>query len=311
MGVSSTFLRIADVAIYWTVGIAIYFGMLYIVIGLGCSSTNPVILNKFIDEQVNLVNIHNKYELDNGFVSRNRGNQLCSAKHMSYDAKLEWYRMNDISKKEFENNQFFDCCYKSLTVCKNHPLLDKFTCDYVSSLYPFCTECKENYKYDSLIVAPLFCDISPRSYPNVEVVSISNLKFDNVTGKSTMLVRINLSLPNGTYISANDDRVKLYSHGRNAISNNCNFSIISNTHLLLQYDETSGFTKCLPKHYSENKVLSDSNPLDCSNPVCSFSFGWNWSNPIVNSPNVSKWLVRQEYHQSFLRLNPVDVALKN
>lgn len=259
-----------------------FFGNVYF------SPTKPlyyhhdIIAEEFVKSQLELINVHNKYEVENGFVSKSKKhlyNGSLSINNFSSHVMTNWYNLNNKIKEDYITN----CFGKHMSwLCSSQSPDDAFACGYLlhhqhSGLLRTIHGYPSIKEYDSLILSPKFTQVAyPREDPIVEVV-----KYWKNNNENKIIIRVNVFLPNGDKISLKDDRIKLYKLGW--FNNNCDFMISSDLSLELNYDSSSG-------NYHLGRR------------VCTFGIGWNWENPIVNSPNVSYWLTRHPYHQSELRL---------
>ena len=291
--------------------ILIIFGLIYFNSPTSQTSTvqtvNKSDADLFVEKQIGLVNRHNQHELENGFVPPYLKELTKPCTFPSAKKTVQWwYQNNTLLRQDFENRTYGDIIS---TVCRDHPISLASICDCTRILSIIYTSSFSS-QYDSLFLAAKFCPmITHRLNPSFRI--INDLIPERVEeGKYNLTIRLNLTLPNETAISNMNDRIQFLFRGYN-----CNFSI-SSPEILLIYNNESGDKQC---NKQVTGLLNPCNETDiqqcyiygmvCSNPICSFSVGWNWNNLIVNSTDVSQWLVTHRYYQSAWSLYFVNLNL--
>lgn len=246
---------------------------------------NDTELYNFINHQINLVNRHNKYEIENGFVNLNSTIKKCEIP--SYEIIKQWWMNNTLIKEDVRDKNWRK---RYGSICIDYPLFEEVYCNTIAMHNP--------YEYDSLFVSAKFCDIlAPRPKPIMNIINESKVsKWNNNTQKYEYLINLEIFIPNGSRIGANDDRIKFISDG-----NGCELSIKSINQLILSYDNNSGYKSCYKEIYSVydkiTRRIKRKIDIICDNPICKFGVNWNWVDPNVNSVNISYWLTRQPIHQ--------------
>jgi hypothetical protein len=264
-------------------------------------------VHEFVRQQLALIRQHNKYELENGFVSHDRfAKRTCKLITNPETLRKMWID-NVIIQHYYTNkkwNKLFD------EYCMDHPYLTPLACHYILTYNQWGNG---QYPFDSLFVTSKYYNdiIAPREKPQIKIMNIYHPKI-NKNDTTDVPIKVALSLPNGTRIGMKDDRIKLAFDSFYG----CQFSIISDSELLLQYKNDSGSRSCDYEYFGRHNDTCDTDPylcekvLVCSERLCSFSFGWNYSNPIVNAPNTSLWLVRHDYFNSEFLLNYTDINIE-
>jgi len=256
---------------------------------------NETVLDDFVSQQIELAYRHNKYELENGFVLPDKMDQA-SRKCENYC----WIRerwMDYMRFKHYYEDKDFN---KISTYCSIYKSSDHYKC-----YYAVAESIGDNMRFDDLLTIAKYCYVNaPRPNPNVKVIDFSYRR-NKSNGKMEALITVDVFMPNGTKIlDLRDDRLQL------AYDDfwKCHFATVSSSQILLQYDENSGFTLCGFENVKRgNTYLRE---LVCDLRHCAFSFGWNWTNPVINSSNVSLWLVRHHLQHSSVNLNYMNIKLE-
>ncbi|QKF93476.1 hypothetical protein QKU48_gp0018 [Fadolivirus algeromassiliense] len=268
---------------------------------------NQTILYQFVGKQIELVNRHNQYELMNGFVSFDKINltkQLCEIP-TDIDVIKQWWMNYTLLKSHTENTTWEEYVAFCMSGMLNNNIENAICTSFVrhNSIQTF----------DPLYVASKFCYVSGnRQHPKLHILDNSSIpKWDDNIKRYHYIVKVNITLPNGELISANDDRIKILIDG-----NDCNFTVISPTQILLGYTNTSGnrysYYRVIGKkqncHIIPESFCDDYTFID-SGLVCRLSVAWNWTSPVVNSPIVSYWMTRQPYFRNELRCVYSDINI--
>ncbi|ARF12025.1 hypothetical protein Klosneuvirus_3_160 [Klosneuvirus KNV1] len=235
----------------------------------------------------NLVNQHNKYELEHGFVPPDKINQTKTKCHVPNNKTIlkQWWMMNTFLKYYCESGQYR---YLENDACSNN---DTTVCTIVKS----CV----GKEYDSLYIASNFCYLAyPRADPSLKILNYGKEQWNNDTQKLERVLKVEVALPNGTKIPANDSRVMVLSYGDDFYG--YNFKVLSGSDILFQYSNQSGYT---PVH--EELVdptcthLGGQRTWIYEKRRCGITMTWNWNNSIVNDTNVSWWMVRHPYYHNY------------
>lgn len=247
----------------------------------------------FISQQVELVNRHNRYEMEHGFTTESVV-ECTVPLYRSTMRKwwLDYTRIEeDVRDKHWRARGGDICNDYPLSLSTSRPptrLGDRIGCHTVAMHNP--------YPYDGLFVAAKYCHVlAPRPLPVYRIINQTKYGDENV---SVILINLEISLPNGTLISGTDDRLKFWSTGQG-----CNFTILPNSSLILHYTKDSGD---LDSH--KELRMDDYGGIYAEwiryNPHCGFRFDWNMANPILDSPNVSEWLIRRyQLNNPYTRIN--------
>lgn len=277
---------------------------------------NGTVLNNFVTTQVELVNRHNRYELEHGFVPPDKINQtkqLCKVPDNESIIK-RWWMDNTLLKFYYDDRNW----NKLHAFCHDYSFLDSRICGNIIS-YGL-----RQQQFDSLMVAAKYCYVKvPRANPLVKIIERGEPRRNKSNQKKEIILTVEVSLPNGTKVQdIRDEKIKLtYNeyHDRDVqySVDGCYYTILSNSQILMTYDEYSGVTLCDTKfvdnvhsdEFCQENYWSCQKETVCGPKQCSFSFSWNWTNPIFNSPNVSLWLIRSEVYQTIFNANYVDIRL--
>jgi hypothetical protein len=263
------------------------------------SYPNRADLRAFISRQVDLVNQHNRYEDENGFIPPERLIDGLSCT-IPPDVKtmrqwwLDYTRIEEDVRDRYWRGRGGD-------ICDDYPLHFSTTPTRLEDVIGCHTVAMHNpHPYDGLFVAAKYCPLSaPRPAPTFRIVNQTNY-----TGLGMNLIDLEVFLPNGSQISATDDRLKFQFEGKG-----CNFTVLPNSTLVLQFDQNSGDKDCHKQpRYLEGCTGSrwECRYVEwvCYNPHCKFTVEWNWANPVINSSKVSEWLTLR-YHPTgvFIRID--------
>lgn len=274
----------------------------------------------FVKEQVDRVNSHNQHELENGFVPSHLADKVGTLCQVPTDEQLVrwWWNNNTSFSQDFESRTYGDII---TTVCTDHPIIladsnrtkNKGESGLIACLRTLSmVYANPSSQYDSLFLSAKFCNMAiVRPNPSLQITNSSASIWNNLDKRYNWHIGLNISLPNGTAISARSDLVQFLFRGKG-----CIFSIVSASEILLQYNHESGDSECYQQLVGSRDPCDEANAQDCylyetvcTDPICGFAVAWNWSNPIVNSMHVSSWLVTHPIYQSLNRLSFIDLKL--